>query len=76
MEPSNSSATGVTKSKASLILRSGSAARNSASALRTPAPTSTSLAPRLRVTSKPTTGLPSSSASERGSATPSVTRAS
>ena len=48
---------------------------SSASALCTAAPTATSLSPRLRDTSKPTTGLPLSRAAARGSATVSVTAA-
>ena len=53
-----SSLTGVTKSNAVVMVTSGWAARNSSNALNTRAPTSTSLAPRLRATSKPTTCLP------------------
>ena len=55
MEPSNSSCTGVTKSNASVICTCGYWARNSSKRARTALPTSTSLAPRLRATSKPTT---------------------
>ena len=73
MEPSYSSCTGCTKLKASVISRSGCCARISCRAACTAAPTSTSLAPLLRATSKPTTGLPLSSASARGSAMVSVT---
>ena len=72
-EPWYSSATGETKSKASVNSMSGWAARNSARAFCTAAPTSISLAPRLRETSKPTTGWPLSRAAERGSATVSCT---
>ncbi len=68
-----SSSTGVTKSNASVKVRSGCAARSSASAARTAVPTCTSLAPRLRATSKPTTFWPLSSAAARGSATLSAT---
>ena len=68
-----SSSTGVTKSKASVKCISGCAVPSCAMAARTPLPISTSLAPRLRATSKPTTGLPFSSAAERGSATVSPT---
>ena len=53
-----SSSTGVTKSNAVVICTPGWLARSSSKALNTAAPTSTSLAPRLRVISKPTTGLP------------------
>ena len=66
--------TGSTKLKASVSSMSGCAALAARRApARTPSPTSTSLAPRLRATSKPTTGLPSSSAAARGSATVSLT---
>ena len=73
MEPSNSSCTGVTKSKDSVNCMSGWVWASSASAARTAAPTSTSLAPRLRATSNPTTGWPLSKAAARGSATVSRT---
>jgi hypothetical protein len=53
----------------------GVAAASSASLLSTPSATSSSLAPRLRVISKPTTCLPSSSAAERCSVTVSLTLA-
>ena len=55
------------------MLMSGCAALSLASAARTPSVTSISLAPRERTISKPTTGLPSSSAAERLSATVSLT---
>ena len=73
MEPSYSSCTGSTKLKASVTSSPGWASRSSARATFTAAPTSTSLAPLLRATSKPTTGLPLSSARARGSAMVSVT---
>ena len=73
MEALNSSSTGVTKSNDSVICRSGRAACNSLSLARTPCPTSTSLAPLLRATSKPTTGLPSRKAAAVGSAMVSFT---
>ena len=72
-EPEYSSSTGVTKSKASVISISGFFKRKSASAWRTNLPTATSLSPRLRTTSKPTTGWPFRLAAERKSAKPSVT---
>ena len=55
---------------------SGCSALSFSSSARTPLATSSSPAPRLRVISKPTTGLPSSSAAERCSPTVSVTDAS
>ena len=67
--------TGSTKSKAVVKRTSGCAAFSSSSLRCTPAATSVSLAPRVRLTSKATTGLPSSSAALRGSATVSSTRA-
>ncbi|MNT06645.1 hypothetical protein D3C72_1413220 [compost metagenome] len=73
MEPSYSSCTGFTKLKASVTSRSGCCSRSSFKAANTAPPTSTSLAPLLRATSKPTTGLPLSKAIARGSATVSVT---
>ena len=73
IEPSYSSATGCTKLKASVSVMSGWSAFSCASTFCTCAPTSTSLAPRLRATSKPTTGLPLSKAAARRSATVSVT---
>ncbi len=75
MDASNSSCTGVTKSKACVNSRSGFLAFKSASAFCTAAPTSTSLAPLLRVISKPTTDLPFSVAKLRCSATVSFTLA-
>ena len=75
MEPSYSSWTGVTKLKDSVICRSACWALSSSRARWTPAATSSSLAPRLRATSKPTTGWPSSRAAERRSAMVSVTEA-
>ena len=75
IEPSKFSITGSTKLNASVISTSGCAARSSARPMRTPSATSTSPAPRARVISKPTTGLPLSSAVERCSATVSDTRA-
>ena len=68
-----SSSTGVTKSNAVVISTSGWLARNSVRAFCTAAPTSTSLAPRLRAISKPTTGLPFKYAAERCSAMVSLT---
>ena len=68
MEPVYSSSTGLTKLKASVMTTPGCCSFRSARALATPAPTSISLTPRLRATSKPTTGLPLSSAAERCSA--------
>ncbi len=73
IEPVYSSSTGATKLNASVISRSGCCAFISASAFCTAAPTTTSLSPLLRDTSKPTTGLPFSRAAERGSAMVSVT---
>ena len=73
MDASNSSATGCTKSKAWVSSMSGCSVLSWASASSTAAPTSTSLAPLLRVISKPTTGTPLSSARARGSATVSLT---
>ena len=70
----SSRSTGSTKLKASVIVMSGCSALSSSSAARTPSATSTSPAPRVRTISKPTTGLPSSSAAERCSATVSLTR--
>ncbi len=75
MDAWNSSSTGLTKLKASVKTRSGEARCKSARAACTAAPISTSLAPRLRVISNPTTGWPFSSARMRGSATVSLTRA-
>ncbi len=72
-EPWYSSCTGVTKSKACTSSTSGRCSLSSARAFCTAAPTATSLSPRLRATSKPTTGLPLSRAAARGSATVSVT---
>jgi hypothetical protein len=66
MEPSYSSCTGCHKVEGLGQLQVRGAARSSASAAFTAAPTSTSLAPLLRATSKPTTGLPLSSASGAG----------
>ena len=75
-EPSYSSCTGVDEVEGLGELDVGVLrACSSASAFCTAAPTSTSLAPRLRATSKPTTGLPSSSAAARGSAMVSLMRA-
>ena len=68
--------TGSTKLKASTISMSGCSARSSARRWYTPSATSVSPAPRLRMISKPTTGLPLSSAALRCSATVSATRAS
>ncbi len=73
MELSYSSLAISTKSTVRVRCRSGCSATSWSSARCTPAPTSTSLAPRLRETSKPITGLPSSRAPVRGSATVSVT---
>ena len=73
IEPSKFSCTGSTKLKASVTVISGCAAFSVSSAARTPAATSISPAPRLRVISKPTTGWPLSSAAERFSATVSIT---
>ena len=67
-----SSFTGVTKSNAVVKEMPGCAWRNSSKALNTASPTSTSLVPRLRATSKPTTGLPFKKAEERCSATVSL----
>ena len=72
IEPSKFSCTGSTKLKASVTVMSGCAAFSFSSAARTPAATSISPAPRLRVISKPTTGWPFSSAAERFSATVSM----
>ena len=74
-EPMYSSCAGVTKSKASVSSMSGCCSLSSSRAFCTAAPTATSLSPRLRTTSKPITGTPSSRAAERGSATVSLTRA-
>jgi hypothetical protein len=76
IEPSKLSTTGSTKLKASVTTRSGRSCFNFSSAARTASATSTSPAPRLRVISKPITGLPLSSAAERCSATVSLTVAS
>ncbi len=70
-----SSSTGVTKSKASVNSMSGWLSCRVFRAARTPRPASTSLAPLLRATSKPTTGTPLSSAVERCSAMVSCTSA-
>jgi len=76
MELSYSSCAISTKSTVRVSCRCGCSACSASSARCTPAPTSTSLAPRARETSKPITGLPSSSAAVRGSATVSLTWAS
>ena len=72
-EPVYSSCTGLTKLKASVSTTSGCWTLSSTSACCTAAPTATSLSPRLRDTSKPTTVLPLSKAAERCSAVVSLT---
>ena len=75
MEPSKFSCTGWALSITSLSVMSGRCADSAATALRTPRLTSSSPAPLVRSTSKPTTIWPSCRASERASAVVSSTRA-
>ena len=68
-----SSCTGVTKSNASVRTMCSWRCFSSLRASLTALPTTISLSPRLRATSKPTTGRPSRSAAERASPTISFT---
>ena len=75
IDPLKLCSTGVTKLKASVIVRSGWFSLSCFNAFSTPLNTSTSPAPLLRVISNPITDLPFKNAPERRSAIVSLTLA-